>query len=145
MSNQFKFDEKHKFLEKLTELVKSGISPKMINIFTPYPVHEAEEILEIKNSPLRFFTLIGALSGLLFGFFFTIWASLDWPIIRGGKPILSYPAFIIVAFELTILFGGVISFIGYLLLAKLPSIKKIQTPEEHGNQFVIHIENEGKI
>ncbi|UCF64153.1 MAG: DUF3341 domain-containing protein [bacterium] len=143
MKNQFKFDEKHKFLEKLEELVKSGISTKKINIFTPYPVHEAEEILKIKTSPLRFFTLIGALSGLLFGFFFTSWASMDWPIIRGGKPILSFPAFIIVAFELTILFGGVISFIGYLILSKLPNIKKIQTPEEYGNQFVIHIENEG--
>lgn len=143
MKNQFKFDEKHKFLEKLEELVKSGISTKKINIFTPYPVHEAEEILKIKTSPLRFFTLIGALSGLLFGFFFTSWASMDWPIIRGGKPILSFPAFIIVAFELTILFGGVISFIGYLVLSKLPNIKKIQTPEEYGNQFVIHIENEG--
>jgi hypothetical protein len=143
MKNQFKFDEKNKFLEKLGELVKSGISPQKINIFTPYPVHEAEEILKIKTSPLRFFTLIGALSGLLFGFFFTSWTSMDWPIIRGGKPVLSFPAFIIVAFELTVLFGGVISFIGYLLLSKLPSIKKIQTPEEYGNQFVIHIENEG--
>jgi molybdopterin-containing oxidoreductase family membrane subunit len=143
MKNQYKFHEKHTFLEKLAELVKSGISPKNINIFTPYPVHEAEEILNIKTSPLRFFTLIGALSGLLFGFFFTSWTSIDWPIIRGGKPILSFPAFIIVAFELTVLFGGVISFIGYLLLSKLPSVKKIQTPEDYGNQFVIHIESEG--
>ena len=143
MNNQYKFDEKHRFLEKLSELVKNGISPKQINVYTPYPVHEAEEILKVKTSPLRFFTLIGALSGLLFGFFFTSWASLDWPIMRGGKPILSFPAFIIVAFELTVLFGGVLSFIGYLLLAKLPSIKKIQTPEEYGNQFVILIENEG--
>ena len=143
MKNQFKFDEKHKFLEKLQELVKSGVSTQKINVFTPYPVHEAEEILKIKTSPLRFFTLIGALSGLIFGFLFTSWTSLDWPIIRGGKPILSFPAFIIVAFELTVLFGGVISFIGYLLLSKLPSVKTIQSPEEYGNQFVIHIENEG--
>jgi len=143
MKNQFKFNEKHKFLEKLEELVKSGVSTKKINVFTPYPVHEAEEILKIKTSPLRFFTLIGALSGLIFGFLFTSWTSLDWPIIRGGKPILSFPAFIIIAFELTVLFGGVISFIGYLLLSKLPSVKTIQSPEEYGNQFVIHIENEG--
>ncbi len=144
MKQKFSFDEKHKFLNKLEELVKSGISPKDINIFTPYHVHEVEEILKIGPSAVRYFTLFGALSGLLFGFFFTIWTSLDWPLIRGGKPIVAIPAFIIVAFELTILFGGVISFIGYLLLARLPSVKKISEPEEHGNQFVIQLQNEGQ-
>ena len=102
---RFQYDEKHKFLHKLEELVQSGTDPKKINTFTPYPVHEAEEILKVKTSPLRFFTLIGALSGLLFGFFITIWMSMDWPIIRGGKPIVAFPAFVIVAFELTVLFN----------------------------------------
>ena len=140
---RFQFDEKHKFLEKLEHLVKEGVDPKKINVFTPYPVHEAEEILKVKTSPLRFFTLIGALSGLLFGLFITIWMSVDWPLIRGGKPIVALPAFIIVAFELTVLFGGVISFIGFLLLSSLPSIKKIIEPEDYGNKFVIDIEKEG--
>ncbi len=144
MKKRYSFDEKLKFLKKLEELVKGGVLPDSINLYTPYPVHEAEEILKIPTSPLRFFTLIGALSGLVFGFFFTMWASWDWPIIRGGKPILSIPAFIIVAFELTILFGGIISLIGYLLLSKLPSVEGIQEPEEYGNQFVIEIQDEGK-
>jgi hypothetical protein len=142
MKKKYGFDEKNEFLEKLEELIKEGISAKNINVYTPYPVHEAEEILKVKTSALRFFTLIGALSGLLFGFLFTIWTSFDWPIIRGGKPIFSFPAFIIIAFEVTVLFGGVISFIGYLLLAKLPNVKKIMSPEEYGNQFIIHIEKE---
>lgn len=144
MKNQLVFEEKEKFLHKLEELVKSGVASKNIETFTPYPVHEVEEVLKIKTSPLRFFTLIGALCGLIFGFLFTMGTSLDWPIMRGGKPILSIPAFIIVAFELTVLFGGVISFIGFLFLSKLPSVKKINEPEEYGNQFVIQIENEGK-
>jgi hypothetical protein len=141
MKTKYSFEEKDKFLAKLEELVKAGTDPQKINIYTPYQVHEAEHLLKIKNSPVRFFTLIGALSGLFIGFLFTIWTSLDWPLIRGGKPIVSIPAFIIVAFEITILFGGVISFIGFLLLSGLPSAKKIATPEEYGNNFVIHIEN----
>jgi hypothetical protein len=144
MKNQFVFEEKQQFLQQLEKLVKEGMSPQNIFIYTPYPVHEAEDLLQMKTSPLRFFTLIGALSGLLFGLFLTIWTSLDWPLIRGGKPILAFPPFIILAFELTILFGGVISFIGYLLLAKLPSVKRIVQPEEYGNQFVIHLQNEDK-
>jgi len=144
MKNQFVFEEKQQFLQQLEKLVKEGVSPEAITLYTPYPLHEAEEILQIKTSPLRYFTLIGALSGLLFGLFLTIWTSLDWPLIRGGKPILAFPPFIILAFELTVLFGGVISFIGYLLLAKLPSVKRIVQPEEYGNQFVIHLQNEDK-
>jgi hypothetical protein len=144
MNEQFVFGEKHEFLQKLKDLVKGGISPKKINVFTPYPVHEVEEILKVPTSPLRFFTLLGALSGLFFGAWFTAWTSLDWPLIGGGKPIVSVPAFVIVTFELTILFGGVISFLGFLILSKLPSPKRIGTPVEHGNQFVIEIQSEGK-
>jgi Alternative complex III, ActD subunit len=144
MRNQFVFEEKQPFLHQLEKLIQEGVSPKNINVYTPYPVHEVEEILQIKTSPLRYFTLIGALSGLLFGLFFTIWTSLDWPIIRGGKPIVALPPFVIIAFELTVLFGGVISFIGYLLLARLPSVKTIIQPEEYGNQFVIHLQSEAK-
>ncbi|GAB4380814.1 MAG: hypothetical protein Kow0042_31150 [Calditrichia bacterium] len=144
MKQEFVFEEKEKFLHKLEELITSGISPGDIDYISPFPVHEAEEILQMKASPLRFFTLLGALSGLIFGFWFTIWTSLDWVLIRGGKPIVAIPAFVILAFELTVLFGGVISFIGFLVLSRFPSIKRISKPEEYGNQFVIQIQSGDK-
>lgn len=141
MSREYRFDEKEPFLKKLQELVDEGISPEKIDYYTPYPTHEAEHILHLKPSPMRFFTLLGALAGLLFGLWFTSWTSLDWPLIRGGKPIVAIPAFIIVTFELTVLFGGVISFLGFLFLSRLPSFKRIFKPEETGNQFVIQIQD----
>ncbi len=144
MSEQLLFDDKNKFLQKLEELVKSGVSPKNIAVSTPYPVHEVEHILKTPPSPLRFFTLLGALFGLLFGAWFTSWTSINWPLIGGGKPIVSVPAFVIVAFELTVLFGGVISFLGFLFLTRLPSVKSIISPEEYGNRFVIQIHSEEK-
>lgn len=144
MSKQLKFEDPHEFVSKLKDLVESGVDPKNIDVFTPYHVHETEEILRKKKSPVRFFTLFGALLGLVFGFWFTIWTSLDWPLIGGGKPIVSIPAFVIIAFELTVLLGGTVSLLGFLILARLPSIKRIISPEEYGNQFVIHIQNEGR-
>ena len=144
MNQELRFDEKEKFLHKLEELVESGIDTETIEVITPYPCHESEEILKDKTSPMRFFTLLGALSGLLFGFFFTTWTSLDWPLIRGGKPIVAIPPFIVIAFELTILFGGVISFIGFLLLGRFPKFKNIAKPVEYGNEFVIKIQSEAK-
>ncbi|MFZ0391200.1 MAG: DUF3341 domain-containing protein [Calditrichia bacterium] len=142
MIKKLTFTEKEPFLHKLEELIKSGVPRKKIRAHAPYPVHEMDHMLEEKPSALRYFTLLGALSGLMFGLWFTSWTSLDWPIITGGKPIVSWPAYVIVSFELTVLFGGVISFIGFLLLSTLPSIKRIINPEEPGNYFVIEYESE---
>ena len=144
MSEKFSFKNKTEFIKKLTELVKNGVSAKNINVLSPYHIHEVDEILEPPLSKLKFFTLFGALSGLITGFAFTIGASLDWPLMSGGKPIVSIPAFLIIAFELTILFGAIISFIGFLILSRLPGVTQIINPEESGNEFVILIESEGE-
>lgn len=145
MKQEFTFEDKHQFLEKLKELVAGGVNVRNLAVYTPFPVHEAEEILRMPVSAMRFFTLVGALSGLFFGLFLTIWTSLDYPLIAGGKPIVSMPAFIIVTFEMTILFGGIISFIGFLILGRFPAVRQIMEPQEYGNLFVIQIhEEEGK-
>lgn len=142
MSQKFAFDAKEEFLHKLQELVHQGISRNRISLLMPYPLHEVDEILKPVPSRLRFFTLVGAVIGLITGLIFTIWTSLDWPLMVGGKPIISLPAFVIVAFELTILFGGLLSFLGFLILARLPGFQQIVAPQESGNQFVILIEAE---
>ncbi len=134
---EFRFDTKEEFLEKLAELVKSGVQAETLTTLTPFPVHKAEHILKTRASQLRFFTLVGALAGFFLSFGFMIFTVLDWPLITGGKPLISVPAFIIVAFECTILFGGIVSFLGFLHLNRLPNLKKIIEPREYGNQFVI--------
>jgi hypothetical protein len=45
---------------------------------------------------------------------------LSWPIPVGGKPIVSLSAFVIIAFELTILFGALATFAGFLFASRLP-------------------------
>ena len=137
MSNEFKFDTKEEFLEKLEELVKSGVSPKSFTTLTPFHVHEAEHIVKAKPSELRFFTLAGALSGFFLSFAFIIYTVLSWPLITGGKPLISIPAFIIIAFECTILLGGIVSLLGFLHLNRLPNIKRVIEPRECGSQFII--------
>jgi molybdopterin-containing oxidoreductase family membrane subunit len=143
MSKVYKFNNKDTFLEKLEELVKSGVNPEKIDVLTPFHVHEVEHILHQKDSPLKFFTLFGALLGLLAGFAFTIWTILDWPLIVSGKPLVSITPYVVIAFELTILLGGIISLIGFLILGKFPTWKNITDPVEHDNQFVI-IEEDGE-
>lgn len=78
-------------------------------------------------SPVRLFTLVGGLTGTFSGFAFTIWSSLKWNLITGGKPVISIPPFVVIAFELTILFAGLCTFLGLLLLARLP--KRRSSPD----------------
>jgi len=72
---------------------------------------------------VRLFTLLGALTGTATGVLLTIWSSMKWELVTGGKDPVSYPPFIIIAFELTILFGGLATVIAMLLLGKLPKTK----------------------
>jgi len=134
---RFEYDSKEEFLEKLAALVKEGVKPGAITTFTPFHVHEAEHILKSGPSALRYITLAGALAGFFLSFAFIIFTVLDWPLITGGKPLISIPAFIIVAFECTILIGGIISFLGFLHLVRLPNIERIVDPRECGSRFII--------
>jgi hypothetical protein len=94
---------------------------------------------------VRFFALGGGITGLVAGFAFTIYTVKSWPLITGGKPLVSTPAFLIIAYELTILFGALVSFFGFILLARLPALRKIFAPkEEFTNKFEILVKGTGK-
>jgi molybdopterin-containing oxidoreductase family membrane subunit len=93
-----------------------------LEVYTPAPVHEIEEVMERGRpvSRVRLFTLIGGLTGTASGFILTIWSAMQWGLVTGGKPVASIPPFVVIAFELTILFGGLSTVLGMLLLGRLP-------------------------
>lgn len=141
MVDRMIFEDRDRFLEELRRLVRDGVPGERIRVITPFGVPEVGEILPRKRSKVRFFALVGAASGTVTGFAFTILTSLSWPIIVGGKPIVSLPPFLIIAFALTILFGALSTFAGFLLLSRLPSPRGIRSEEEYGNAFVIVVED----
>jgi hypothetical protein len=134
------FDGKEEFVEALRRLVRDGTPAERIRVFTPFALPEVEKILPGRRSNVRFFALIGAGTGTITGFALTILTTLSWPLIVGGKPIVSIPPFIIIAFALTILFGSLSTFLGFLFLSRLPSLRGIRSKEEYGNKFVILVE-----
>ncbi len=96
-----------------------------ISAYTPVPLEEIEEALTghgLPKSPVRLFTLVGALTGTATGFWLTIWSSVKWGLVVGGKPVVSIPPFVIIAFELTILLGGLCTLLGLLVTARLPRL-----------------------
>lgn len=91
-----------------------------IEVYAPAAFPELEDAVDEKPSGVRVWTLIGGLAGVLTGFFITIWMSWDWKIVIGGKPFASIPPYVIIGFELTVLFGGLMTLIGLLVVGKLP-------------------------
>jgi hypothetical protein len=88
-------------------------------VYSAAPNHEIEEALDQSVSPVRLFTLIGGLTGCAAGFGMTIWMSLDWPLLVGGKTIASIPPYVVIGFELTILLGALSTVTGVALLSVL--------------------------
>lgn len=78
------------------------------DVYTPFPVHGLDPLLGLEESRLHVAGFIFGSIGCLFGFGFMTWVfTRDWPIIFGGKPYWSVPAFIPITFELTVLFSAV--------------------------------------
>lgn len=90
-----------------------------LTVYSAAPNHELEDAIGRPVSPVRLFTLIGGLIGCAAGFGMTIWMSLDWPLLVGGKPIAPIPPYVVLGFELTILIGALSTVAGLVLLAVL--------------------------
>jgi len=79
----------------------------IMDVFTPFPVHGLDPILGLKESRLHILGFVYGLIGSSFGFLFMSWVfTRDWPIVFGGKPYWSVPAFIPITFEMTVLFAA---------------------------------------
>ena len=89
--------------------------------FTPFPVHGIDEALGIKPTVLPWFTLIAGATGTTVALSMEYFMNaVDYPYIISGKPFASWPAFIPVAFELTVLFAAFTTVFAMLGLNGLP-------------------------
>lgn len=89
--------------------------------FSPYPMEELAEALELHHSKLPLLVLLGGATGLVVGFGLQYWSSVvEYPLNIGGRPLNSWPAFIPPTFETTILFAALTAVFGMLALNGLP-------------------------
>jgi hypothetical protein len=92
-----------------------------MDAFAPFPVHGLPEALGFDEPRLPWMIFCGGCTGALTGFFFQYWVSASaYAHNVGGRPLLSWPAFIPVTFECTILFSALTAVFGMLALNKLP-------------------------
>ncbi len=126
-------------VQAIEALRKEGFEE--ITAFAPYPEHEIEHALGYGPSPVRLFTLVGGLTGAATGFAFTVFTSMDWPLVTGGKPILSIPTYVVIAFELTILFGVLATVIGVFWNMRIPDLRTrvVYDPEFTAGRFGVYV------
>ena len=94
---------------------------KEIDAYAPYPVEGLSEALGLKRSWVPYLTLLGGLGGGLTGFGLQYWVNVfAYPMNIAGRPLNSWPAFIPVTFELTILGASTFAVFGMLALNQLP-------------------------
>ncbi len=94
-----------------------------LETYAPAPFPEVEDAVDPKPSRVRLMTLVGGLVGVVTGYAMTIWMANNWQIMIGGKPFTSIPPYTIIAFELTILFGGILTVVGLFIFGKMPKFK----------------------
>lgn len=139
---RFIYQTEHDFMHKLEELVKSGVKSDQIDTRTPHPVLHAEELLAMKPSRVRLFTLAGGLAGVATGYLFPSLTAIDWPLYVGNKPLVGLPPYTVIAFELMVLFGGLSGFLGLIIEARMPAVRTIISDDVFPDQFEIYVKRD---
>lgn len=94
---------------------------RRIDAYSPFPIHEMREAIGMKPTKLPLLVLVGALTGTGTALLMQWFASaVHYPVNVGGRPLASWPMFIPITFELTVLIAAFASFIGVFALCRLP-------------------------
>jgi hypothetical protein len=92
-----------------------------VDAYTPYPIEAVSEALDLPRSKVPLLVLVGGLLGGLGGYMLQYWSQvIRYPMNIGGRPVHSWPSFIVPTFECTILGAALTAVIGMILLNGLP-------------------------
>ena len=96
---------------------------RKLDAYSPFPIEELSEVLDLHKNRLPLIVLaggiVGGIVGYLMQYYVTVW---DFPINIGGRPLHSWPAYIVISFETTILLAAISAVMGLLALCGLPML-----------------------
>ena len=134
-----KYDDIHALVDAVRTLRAEG---HRVSVAGPVMEFELEEALDKPASPVRRYTIIGGIIGGITGFALTIWSSYYYPLVVGGKPLASVPAYVVIGFELAILFAGISALIGMLIHNRMPArtLDPWHDPSFTDDQFGVRVQ-----
>ena len=103
-------------------LRQAGHGP--VSVFSPVPHHAIEHALRQGPSLVRWVTFAGAALGLTGGFALCIYSVYSYPLVVGGKELVSLPPFVVIGYESMILLGSLANLVAMLALGRLPAVKR---------------------
>ena len=109
-------------------------------LMSPVPIEGVEEVLGKKKSVIKHFTFFGGLIGGLLGFLLAAGTAVLYVHPTGGRPIITIPPFLIIAYEAAIFFGILFTVLGFFISARLPAIReRVYVPESAIDKFVVTV------
>ncbi|HZS08774.1 MAG TPA: DUF3341 domain-containing protein [Blastocatellia bacterium] len=113
------FDDPAALVAAARRAVEEGY--RRLDAYTPYPIEELTEALRLRRSRLPLVVLLGGIAGGIGGYALLYWTSvIDYPLNVGGRPLHSWPAFIPITFETTVLIAALSAVLGLFALSGLP-------------------------
>lgn len=113
------FENPTEFVAAIHAVKKAGYEG--FDAYSPMPVEEAAEAMGLHGSRLPLMVLCGGIAGFCFGYALAYWTGvINYPLNIGGRPLHSWPAYIPVLFECTVLFAALTAVFGMLGLNGLP-------------------------
>lgn len=114
------FESPEALIEAATRARKAGY--RDLDTFTPFPVYELFPVLRLHDRRVLWLGLFGGIFGFLLALGMQLFTNFDYPINVGGRPLYALSAFMVVCFELTVLFAALTPAIGMLALNGLPRL-----------------------
>ncbi len=114
------FDSVGKLLEGVRATRREGY--RRIDAYSPFPVDGLAEAMGFSDNRIAWLTLIGGALGAALGFGMQAYTNLAFPIDIGGRPLIATPAFMLICFELMVLFAVLFAIGGMLAFNHLPRL-----------------------
>ena len=113
-----------------------------VSLMSPLPIEAAQQVLGLKKSPVRRFSLAGAIIGAVAGFSLAVSTALVFILPTGGRAIISVPPYLIITYEMTILMGVLFTLLGFHVVSGLPAWRdRPYLPESNVDRFVVLLED----
>ena len=109
-------------------------------LMSPVPIEGVEEVLGEKKSVIKRFSLFGGLFGGLFGFALAAGTAVLYVHPAGGRPIITIPPYLIITYEMLILFGILFTVLGFFISSRLPAFRdRVYVPETAVDKFAVSV------
>jgi hypothetical protein len=120
-----KFSQPTEARMAIRRLLQAGIRPESMEVMTSQPIHGEPFLPETKPTKLFTWAICGAATGLIGGFSLSTITALNYPLVKGGMPIVSPWTVGLITYETTMLGAVLATLVGLLVELRLPNFKNL--------------------